>query len=276
MKSMGITTSALNLLRNLDYDRFDVTAYWVHGRGPDRLKNARLVDPRVRVIPRAAVLNGSPRRVRAEQRRMLRTGLEETSPREHTAFWTDEWRRMFGDATFDHLVDFSGYGCFSPFLFTVADAKHKSIWLHNDMMADMQRETIGEKHLEQRLMAVFSTYQHFDHLVSVSPTLDTVNREKLAALRTARAVHLRAQHHRRRAGAADGVDDPGAGAGEGRRCSRSRRRSPAQQVSSTPRTSHPRWPACWSTSTPRTCSARSAAGTGSRGAPTPGPARSRS
>lgn len=181
MKSMGITTSALNLLRNLDYDRFDVTAYWVHGRGPDRLKNARLVDPRVRVLPRAAVLNGSPRRVRAEQRRMLRTGLEENLSARHRSFWTDEWRRMFGDATFDHLVDFSGYGCFAPFLFTVADARHKSIWLHNDMMADMQRETVGEKHLEQRLMAVFSTYRHFDHLVSVSPTLNTVNREKLAA-----------------------------------------------------------------------------------------------
>jgi glycosyltransferase involved in cell wall biosynthesis len=45
----------------------------------------------------------------------------------------------------------------------------------------MQRETVGEKHLEQRLMAVFSTYRHFDHLVSVSPTLNTVNRDKLAA-----------------------------------------------------------------------------------------------
>jgi CDP-glycerol glycerophosphotransferase len=181
MKSMGITTSALNLLRNLDYDRFDVTAYWVHGRGPDRLKNARLVDPRVRVIPRAAVLNGSPAQVRREQRRMLQTGLPKQLSARHTAFWTDEWRRMFGGSTFDHLVDFSGYGCFAPFLFSVADARSKSIWLHNDMMADMQRETAGEKHLEQRLMAVFSTYQHFDHLVSVSPTLNTVNREKLAA-----------------------------------------------------------------------------------------------
>lgn len=181
MKSMGITTSALNLLRNLDYDRFDVTAYWVHGRGPDRLKNARLVDPRVRVLPRAAVLNGSPRRVRAEQRRMLETGLGPELTEEHTTFWTDEWRRMFGATTFDHLVDFSGYGCFTPFLYSAARARSKSIWLHNDMMADMQRETVGEKHLEQRLKAVFSTYRYFDHLVSVSPTLDVVNQQKLAA-----------------------------------------------------------------------------------------------
>jgi glycosyltransferase involved in cell wall biosynthesis len=49
------------------------------------------------------------------------------------------------------------------------------------MDADMQRETIGERHLEDRLRAVFSTYRYFDHLVSVSPALDRVNREKLAA-----------------------------------------------------------------------------------------------
>jgi len=180
MKSMGITTSALNLLRNLDYDRFDVTAFWVHGRGPDRLKNARLVDPRVRVLPRAALFNGTPRRIRQEQRRLLVGGLDGGLTPEHTAFWTDEWHRAFGDAEFDHLIDFSGYGCLAPFLYSVAGASHKSIWLHNDMMADMQRETVGEKHLEQRLRAVFSTYRHFDHLVSVSPTLSEVNRVGLA------------------------------------------------------------------------------------------------
>ena len=180
MKSMGITTSAINLLHNIDHDRFDVTAYWVYSRGPDRLKNARLVDPRARVLPRAPYFNGSPRRVRAEQERMLTKGLEATLSPEHRRFWTDEWRRMFGDTTFDHLVDFSGYGCFTPFLFAAAPARTRSIWLHNDMMSDMQRETVGEKHLEDRLQAVFSTYRHFDYLVSVSPTLNEVNREKLA------------------------------------------------------------------------------------------------
>ncbi|MGZ4458569.1 MAG: CDP-glycerol glycerophosphotransferase family protein [Nocardioidaceae bacterium] len=181
MKSMGITTSALNLMRNIDYDKYDVTAFYVYSRGRDRAKNIALVDPRARVIPRAPIFNATPRRVREETKNLLNKGLPDTLNEHHTRFWTDEWRRMFGDATFDHLIDFSGYGCFSPFLFSVAPAKSKSIWLHNDMYADMQRETIGEKHLEDRLGAVFTTYKYFDHLVSVSPELDRVNREKLAA-----------------------------------------------------------------------------------------------
>jgi glycosyltransferase involved in cell wall biosynthesis len=180
MQSMGITTSALNLLRNLDYDRFDVTAFWFYGRGRDRLKNAKLVDPRVRVLPRAQLLNGRPAAVRRERRRMLVEGLGPHLSPAQVKFWTDEWQRMLGHARFDHLIDFSGYGCFTPFLYSVAETGQRSMWLHNDMMADVQRETAGERHLEARLKAVFSTYQHFDHLVSVSPELNRVNRERLA------------------------------------------------------------------------------------------------
>ena len=179
MKSQGITTSALNLLRNLDYDRYDVTAFYPYGRGRDRLKNIHLVDERARVIPRAVQFIGSPRRVRQETNNLMVNGLPDTLSERHRRFWSDEWQRMFGHARFDHLIDFSGYGCYAPFLFSVAEAKHKSIWLHNDMYSDMQRETIGEKHLEDRLQAVFTTYKYFDHLVSVSPELERVNRECL-------------------------------------------------------------------------------------------------
>ncbi len=179
MKSQGITTSALNLLRNIDYDRFDVTAFYPFSRGRDRVKNVALIDDRVRVIPRVTVFNGSPRRVREETNRLMVHGLPKQLSQRHRRFWGDEWQRMFGHARFDHLIDFSGYGCYAPFLFSVAEAKHKSIWLHNDMYSDMQRETVGEKHLEDRLQAVFSTYRYFDQLVSVSPELDRVNKENL-------------------------------------------------------------------------------------------------
>jgi CDP-glycerol glycerophosphotransferase len=181
MKSQGITTSALNLLRNLDFDKYDVTAFYPWGRGPDRVKNMGLVDSRVRVIPRATLFIGSPRRVREETKNLLVNGLPAELSERHRTFWSTEWQRMFGHARFDHLIDFSGYGSYAPFLYSVAEAKHKSIWLHGDMYADMQRETIGERHLEDRLRAVFSTYRHFDHVVSVSPALEKVNREKLAA-----------------------------------------------------------------------------------------------
>ena len=53
MASNGIMTSALNLLHNLDYDRYDVTAYWAFGQGPGPQPQRPTGRPRVRVIPRA-------------------------------------------------------------------------------------------------------------------------------------------------------------------------------------------------------------------------------
>lgn len=180
LKSQGITTSALSMLRHLDFDRYDVTAFYPYSRGRERLRNAGFIDPRVRVIPRVPVFIGSPPRVRKETRRLMERGLTGKLDGHHRAFWSTEWQRMFGDARFDHLIDFSGYGCYTPFLYSVSPAKQKSIWLHNDMYSDMQRETVGEKHLEDRLQAVFTTYRHFDNLVSVSPQLKRVNSEQLS------------------------------------------------------------------------------------------------
>ena len=67
LASMGITASALNLLKNLDYDRFDVSAFYQHTGDRDRLKNAQLIDPRGAGVPPASARSpppgtGSPRR----------------------------------------------------------------------------------------------------------------------------------------------------------------------------------------------------------------------
>lgn len=177
--SMGITTSALNLLKNLDYDRFDVSVLYHFSRGRDRAKNEALIDPRARVFPRMLPYIGSPRRL-AKEKRLMSNGLPQRPSEQHQRFWEEEWRRVFGMCEFDYAVDFSGYGTFCPFLFTAAKSSKKSLWLHNDLMSDSQRETAGDKHLEGRLNAVFSTFRYFDHLVSVSAELDRINSTKLS------------------------------------------------------------------------------------------------
>jgi CDP-glycerol glycerophosphotransferase (TagB/SpsB family) len=177
----GITTAALNLLAKLDHDKYDVTALFPYSTGPLRLRNAERIDPRVRLVARVAQYNATPWRVRRETRRINAEGMPETLDDELLQFWRDEWQRVVGDAQFDHLVDVSGYGCFASLLFSAAQRGTKSIWLHSDMATDMQRETAGQKHLEARLQAVFTTYRHHDNLVSVSPTLCELNAKHLAA-----------------------------------------------------------------------------------------------
>src|SRR5690625_3036503 len=44
MKSNGITASALNLLRAIDHDKYDVSVFYTHSRQADRLKNEAAID----------------------------------------------------------------------------------------------------------------------------------------------------------------------------------------------------------------------------------------
>ncbi|MFI8413140.1 CDP-glycerol glycerophosphotransferase family protein [Paeniglutamicibacter gangotriensis] len=182
MFSNGITASALNLLNNIDYERYDVSVFYSYSRNSDRQKNAELIDPRARQFPRQGGLNATFAE-RARYKKQLEAGLE--SGRDHRAtpdpVWDREWHRCFGDSRFDYIVDFSGYGPFWDFILLRGKAKMHTIWLHNDLMSDSRRNVHGKLTMKRHLESVFTTYQNFDRLVSVSADLADVNREHLGA-----------------------------------------------------------------------------------------------
>lgn len=181
MRPNGITTSALNLLNNIDHDRFDVSVLYQHQSSPEVLGSEAKIHPRVRVLPRIGAMLWSLRS-EGERTKALQGGeavRDEPLDRAQHMF-AQEWRRCFGLATFDHIVDFSGYAAFWALLLQQGSAESHSIWLHNDLKADQMREVNGHRPHEANLGSVFSTYSGFDHLVSVSEALMEINREKLA------------------------------------------------------------------------------------------------
>ncbi len=174
----GITTSALSLLHKLDYEHLDVTVTFPAPRSADAHRHAELIDPRARVLPRLGrttwtqvratpfpFVGGRGRfhgeRTRCEQR--LR----------------DEWRRCFGDAHFDHVVNFGGYSAFFAKLLRCAPAGTVATWLHNDMYAEMTRSG-RSPWLRANVRRTVSMYNTVDALVSVSATLNEVNRRAFA------------------------------------------------------------------------------------------------
>ncbi|HEY3504767.1 MAG TPA: glycosyltransferase [Actinocatenispora sp.] len=182
MRTNGITTSMLNLLDNIDYTRFDVSAFYSYRRrSRDRVKNEEAINPNVRLFPYIGGINGS-KRFTLGRRRLLARGLDgaKVNLDAHRALFREEWQRVFGASRFDYIVDFSGYGPFWTYLFLEGEAKKHSIWMHNDLAADRMREVNGKRPLEAGLGAVFTTYRYFDRLVSVSPVLADINAEKLS------------------------------------------------------------------------------------------------
>jgi CDP-glycerol glycerophosphotransferase len=180
MRPNGITASLLNLVDAIDYDRFDVSVVFPNSRRAVVLGKQAEMNRRVRQFARVGGMNGSKLTHFARRRSWRRgeLGIHATDPRQKK-LWDDEWTRCFGGAVFDDVIDFSGYGALWATLLLHAPDAERSIWMHNDLAADAQRETGGKRRLLRGLMGVFSLYREYDHLVSVSPSLAEINRDHL-------------------------------------------------------------------------------------------------
>lgn len=182
MRPNGITSSLVNLLNAVDYRRFDVTVMFPNSYRPVIVAKQGELNPQARQLARVGGMNGSKvshvrRRVSWLTRRLVshRTSATQRS------LWDDEWRRCFGNARFDEVIDFSGYGPFFSMLLLHAPDAERSIWLHNDMLSDAHRVTQGRRRHLRDLRGIFSLYRDFDHLVSVSASLNEINRASLAS-----------------------------------------------------------------------------------------------
>lgn len=201
MRPNGITTSALNLLNNLDHERYDVSALFAQSRSQVVIGKQRQIHPAVRQFPRVGGMNGAKllHLGRHLDFRRGRIALHAESPAQNR-LWEDEWYRCFGESRFDYVVDFSGYGPFWAALLLHSPDAQRAIWLHNDLASDAHREVNGQKRMLHSLTQIFTLYGQYDHLVSVSPTLSEINRAALAeyaapskfvsALNTVDAEHI--------------------------------------------------------------------------------------
>lgn len=176
----GMTSSALNLLRALDHERYDVTALFPFPSQAERVAGVGSLDPRVRALARLGGGNESLLGAAARQVVQRRGVSRRRGAAPLASAMRDEWERCLGQARFDTVVDFIGYSPFWDLLLLQGRARHTAVWLHNDMVADSLREVGGRQPLRRSLRAVFSTYRFFDSLVSVSPALRDVNRARLA------------------------------------------------------------------------------------------------
>lgn len=176
----GITTSAINLLDNIDYDTYDVTVLCPYSDNPEIQHNFRQVNPNARIIFRFGSFNGSYFKNRIRNA-ILREGMQHRRAKTESQrnLWRNEWKRCFGDAQFDHIIDFSGYTAFWGMLFLSSPDAQRSIWMHNDLVADAQRSIAGNQPLRAGLYATFSIYRYFDNLVSVSEGLSIINARSL-------------------------------------------------------------------------------------------------
>jgi CDP-glycerol glycerophosphotransferase len=176
----GITSSFLNLINQIDYTKYDVTIF-LHD---SKLKEIKDNWARLHPASRKMFKPGLPVYKMEEniRDRMLKNNpfefdIEKYFPEEA---YSREARRLFGNSSFDVVIDFSGYSYFWAKYLVALDAKVKICYMHNDLYAETNRKVNGKYPLRNDLLGIFSLYSKFDYLASVSEALNEVNKEKLS------------------------------------------------------------------------------------------------
>ncbi len=184
MKHNGITTSVINLLANINYDKYDVTVFTNNTNNVEQLNNLQSLNDNVRIVlrrgPMIATFKELYQNEFVRQRGIYKSFEKRLYPK---ALFEREFRKIFGDSQFDYAIDYSGYAMFWSSLILASGAKKKYILLHSDIKSDMERTVKGKRPHYQNLKGVISLYPYFDKLVSVSEATKKLNQTNFGGLK---------------------------------------------------------------------------------------------
>jgi len=179
----GITVSALSLAKYLDYEKYDLTMIDFDNKNLEATKNIKKLDPRVRVIYRAGAFNmrilESIRHYFVIRKGLYKNWVKKIAP---INTYKKELRRIIGQTDFDIVIDFGGYNAFWTLLFAFSDIPRKGVFLHSDMYEEYNKKINGEFKHQKNLRLIFSLYNHFDKVVSVTKSANDSNKQKLKHL----------------------------------------------------------------------------------------------
>lgn len=175
----GITSSFLNLVRAIDRDRYDVSVAYPHSGNPEVRRQVEKLPVDVRLMPRIGRFIAPRTWSRIRRRSPFAWGDAPLTRSAQRAF-TEEWRRCYGEAQFDAIVDFSGYSPAWAGLLAGGPPSRRAIWQHNDLAAEVGKTVSGRQPHVKSLPQVFALYSRYDAVVSVSPSLARVNSSSLA------------------------------------------------------------------------------------------------
>ncbi len=167
MKLNGITTTFVNLLKEIDYDKYDVSVMISRSDIDREIHTFDLINSKARILYRNTTLD-----LTCVENLRHRINLAFGTKTPYQKIYKKEWIRSFGDVKFDAVVDFEGYSLFHQLLLLQAENARHLIWLHSDM----KNECLTKY---DWLVNVFRMYRFFDKVVACGKSIGRVSAEKL-------------------------------------------------------------------------------------------------
>lgn len=165
----GITASAINLLNNIDYDKYNVAVIDKDSYDEESSFNFNKLNSKVKKLYRVGSMNPTVKESDI-QSKIFKEGLKRNIEEETELYnlYNRESRRLFGDTKFDIAIDFSGYVKFWTLTLVCGNHDRKVIYQHNDMMAEYHKIIDGKYVHKMNMEVIFPLYNSFDAVISVA------------------------------------------------------------------------------------------------------------
>lgn len=177
----GITASVINLLNSIDYIQYDVTLIdFDSNMKEEKINNLKKINKNVHFIYRVGTWNATMkewyRHALFLRRGVYTNFMKSVLP---ARMYKREIERIFGLTEFDIGIDFSGYSPFWATIIAFGNFKKKSIFLHSDMGKEINKKVLNKYPHRRNLKVVFSLYNFFDKVLSVSKLTHEQNMKHL-------------------------------------------------------------------------------------------------
>ncbi|MCM3705703.1 CDP-glycerol glycerophosphotransferase family protein [Cytobacillus firmus] len=185
----GVTTSAINLTNNINYEKFNVMVADKASYDEESAKNFNKLNENVKKYYRVGSMNVLLEEVEKQNylfnygaESFYSNGAENYLDNDILKMYNREFKRMFGNSKFDIVIDFSGYVKFWTLLFAANGANKKLIFQHNEMMEEYKKIVDGKYKHKENLNVIFPVYNYFDYIVSVAQHTRNKNKKELEHL----------------------------------------------------------------------------------------------
>lgn len=176
MGNNGITNSLVNLVNNIDSEKYDITTLLLEPKEDFEFTNIAKLNPNIRNVfyGGAADYTLDEYAIDAQLKGAhVESEIDKYFP---DNAYRREARRLLGNQSYDVAIDYSGYSYFFAKYILGVKSDKKLIWLHNDIFEEVKER--GQYAAD--LKGTLALYKKFDTAVSVSKAVMMDNSKKLA------------------------------------------------------------------------------------------------
>ncbi|MDW4095793.1 glycosyltransferase [Staphylococcus saprophyticus] len=179
----GITNSIINLSNSFDYEKYEFILIENDKSFQEKIDNMQRLNKNVHVITKFSYTNRNIFDT-VSQNILYRQGYNSKYIYKEylRKYFELDYKRVFGNLRPDAMIDYGGYNKMITALFAFSPVKRKAIFLHNDMIGEYNKKINGRYKHRWNLKVIFSLYDEFDKVISVTESVNDANKIGLGDL----------------------------------------------------------------------------------------------